>query len=176
MYNVSRAVSTRHVSALAVLCVLGFSTVAGCRSISSNGSESDQLLDAEQRALLAAYDEETSRGGAPAVASSDPGSPQIIVEAPDSTRPIKHPFAVKLKFLPESGATVDPSTFRLFLVTTLKNFDVTDRARQFLTVSSSGVAGENAPKIPSGKRRLLVEISDDRRRTARAALDVEIVN
>jgi hypothetical protein len=81
-----------------------------------------------------------------------------------------------LKFLPEAGATVDPSTFRLFLVTAFRNFDVTDRAKQFLTVSPSGVTGENAPKIPSGKRRLLVEISDNQRRTARTALDLEIVN
>ena len=90
-----------------------------------------------------------------------PGAPVIKVDQPDDAKPVTVPVTIRLSFHPQSGATIDVSTFRVtygFL-----GIDITSRILANATVTASGLVAEKA-RLPSGQHIVTIQISDNMQR------------
>jgi hypothetical protein len=96
-----------------------------------------------------------------AQADVEPGAPKIEVEEPDASKPIKPPVTIRIRFQPQSDATIDPKTFRAtygFLA-----LDITQRITQNAKVTSSGLVATNADISP-GRYTVTLQIADNKHR------------
>jgi hypothetical protein len=89
---------------------------------------------------------------------SQPGSPTIEVDQPDVSKPIKVPVDVRVRFLPQDGATVDPNSFRAKYG--WLRIDITERILAHAKIDASGLV-TNGAELPSGNYSVTLQISDD---------------
>lgn len=102
---------------------------------------------------------------------SVPGSPEIRRIKPDETGAIKSPFDIVFRFVPKDGAVVNPQSFRVLYG--LFKMDITNRVAQHAQISSTGVTISRA-NIPSGKHRLVLNVTDNANRTGEAEFLIEV--
>jgi hypothetical protein len=91
-------------------------------------------------------------------ATLDPKAPIIEIEQPDETKPIKSPVSIRIRFLPQDGAMIDLSTFKVtygFI-----SFDITRRIIEHAQLGRSGLVATDAT-IPSGRHRVTLQIADN---------------
>jgi hypothetical protein len=87
-----------------------------------------------------------------------PGAPTIDVEQPDATKPITPPVTIRIRFKAQSGATIDPSSFRAKYG--WLGIDITSRIIANAKVDASGIVAENA-NIPAGQYQVTLQIADN---------------
>lgn len=94
-----------------------------------------------------------------------------VVEPVGNTGPVVAPLRIELAFTPAPGARIVPDSFRV-LYGVLK-IDLTDRLRPHARVSERGVVVDGA-QVPEGLHRLIVQVADDRGRTAEQELRLRV--
>jgi hypothetical protein len=95
----------------------------------------------------------------------------IIKPEPAADLKVKAPFAISVLFKGQSDAPIDPATFKV-LYGALK-LDITSRITKFVKVTPAGFSLDNA-QIPVGKHRLIMQVQDEKQRTAERELRVEV--
>ena len=87
-----------------------------------------------------------------------PPGPEIVVESPEPDKTYRPPVPIDVRFVSRSDVPIDPESLR---VTYLKfwGIDITDRVKEFLV--GDRIQVPNA-KLPSGRHRLRVSISDQK--------------
>jgi len=81
---------------------------------------------------------------------------------------------VRIRFEVAEDAQIDPASFRVLYKTRFHNFDITDRARQYMQVTSEGATASEIPLKKAGKHTLVLEVQDTKKRTGRRNLAFEI--
>jgi hypothetical protein len=109
---------------------------------------------------------------AEAPASPTPGAPAIDVLQPDTTKPIKSPVTIRIRFRSQPGAAINPKTFRAKYG--WLGIDITDRLVGHAQVDASGVSADNA-EIPAGQYMITLEIKDSMGRVGTCALEFRVV-
>lgn len=104
-------------------------------------------------------------------AETVPGSPEIKRIKPDETGVIKSPFDIVFRFVPKEGTVVDPQSFKVLYG--MFRMDITNRVAQHAQISSTGVTISHA-NIPSGKHRLVLNVTDSANRTGEAEFQIEV--
>jgi hypothetical protein len=99
------------------------------------------------------------------------GAPTIDVEQPDATKPITSPVTIRIRFKPQSGATIDPSSFRAKYG--WLGIDITSRIIANAKVDASGVVAENA-NIPAGQYQVTLQIADNLHRVGTRVLSFAV--
>ena len=142
-----------------VLAFVGFLMVS-CAVRES--SEQSVLITEEEYAAVQAEQahEEMDRG-----VRASPGAPTIIVERPDLGAKVVIPVDVRVRFIPEEGATINPDSLEV----RYGMFDLTERLREMVKVTPEGIEGR-VEKIPPGTYGLKVSVADDRGRRGRTVL------
>ena len=102
---------------------------------------------------------------------SEPFAPEIIVQYPDSTKPIASPTDIRLVFRAADGSKVLPQTFRVRYGAL--GFDITERIISRHKPTSSGLSVEKAG-LPAGKHLLTLTIQDDAGRVAIKRLSMSV--
>ena len=100
------------------------------------------------------------------------GAPTIRIEEPDTTKPIKSPVKIHLRFHAAANARIEVNTFRVrygFL-----GIDITSRILAHARPTRSGVFVENA-ELPRGQHRVTVQIADDMGRVGVQSFDFRVV-
>jgi hypothetical protein len=103
------------------------------------------------------------RGAAPVI--------RVLAPEPAGDLKVKAPFPIKVLFEPLGDAAIVPSTFKLLYG--FVKLDITSRISQFVQITSTGFALDNA-KIPKGKHKLVLQVEDEKQRVAERELRVEV--
>lgn len=87
-----------------------------------------------------------------------PQGPDIVVQSPEAGKTYRPPVPIDVRFVSRKDAPIDPDSLR---VTYLKfwGIDITDRVKEYLVEDRIQVP--NA-KLPSGRHRIRVSISDQK--------------
>ncbi|HVG08599.1 MAG TPA: hypothetical protein VNM67_12900 [Thermoanaerobaculia bacterium] len=85
------------------------------------------------------------------------GPPEIQIRSPLNGRTYPPPVPVEVRFIPSSGARIDPSTIRIGLIKLGMKIDLTERAHEY--ISASGISLPRA-EIPTGRYRVQVTVGD----------------
>jgi hypothetical protein len=96
--------------------------------------------------------------GANAPPSSQAGAPAIQVLEPDTTKPIKSPVTIRIRFSAQPGATINPATFRAKYG--WLGIDITDRLVGHAQVTASGISADNA-EVPAGQYMITLQVADN---------------
>lgn len=99
------------------------------------------------------------------------GAPVIEVLEPDSSRPIKAPVNIRIRFRAQQGATIDPATFRAKYG--WLGLDITGRLIGHAKIDAAGVSADNA-EIPAGHYMVTLQIADSLGRVGTRALEFTI--
>jgi hypothetical protein len=102
---------------------------------------------------------------------AEPGAPTIEVDQPDVSKPIHVPVSVRLRFRPQSGAAIDPHSFRAKYG--WLGIDITDRIVANAEIDASGLTADNA-EIPPGQYSVTLQISDNFRRVGTRVIDFTV--
>lgn len=124
------------------------------------------LSSASRRALawtLITNDEFINESRALQGASAPPspqaaGAPTIEILDPDTTKPIKSPVTIRIRFNSQPGATINPATFRAKYG--WLGIDITDRLVGHAQVTASGISADNA-EVPAGQYTITLQIADN---------------
>ncbi|MBN8505506.1 MAG: hypothetical protein J0L58_13635 [Burkholderiales bacterium] len=128
---------------------------------------SEAEVQAEQRALA-------ERGPLPNVPRTRSISlgPRITVVTPGAAdAALRTPLRIELRFQPNGEAKVNPASLKVLYG--FLGVDLTAKLREHAQVSESGVLAEQA-RIPPGKHRLRVQISDTLGRTGETELRFQV--
>lgn len=90
-----------------------------------------------------------------------PGAPIIEVDQPDQTNAIRAPVDIRLRFVPQGGATIDLASFRAAYG--WLGIDITNRIIEHAQINASGLFANNA-EIPVEHHRVTLQIADNMRR------------
>jgi len=96
---------------------------------------------------------------------------ELINPIPSAAGKVNVPFPIEVKFSTPSDSQIRPETLRI-LYGMLK-LDITDRIRKLTQVTHTGFHLANAD-IPKGKHRLMIQITDDKNRTAEKYIRLEV--
>jgi hypothetical protein len=88
-----------------------------------------------------------------------PGGPQIVVEQPAVGAPLRPPVTFRVRFVPESGSSIDPHTFRATYGSL--GLDITARLLQHAQFTGEKLIVDNVD-IPAGSHMVTIEIGDTR--------------
>jgi hypothetical protein len=121
---------------------------------------------AEKKAL------EDNKGIQPAEAPPGSDAPVIEVLEPDTTKPIKSPVKIRIRFRPQSGSTINPKTFRAKYG--WLGIDITDRLAGHAQIDASGLSADNA-EIPAGQYAITLQVADSMGRVGTRALEFRAV-
>ncbi len=99
-----------------------------------------------------------------------PHGPEIVVESPETGKTYRPPVPIDVRFVSRKDAPIDPDSLR---VTYLKfwGIDITDRVKEYLVEDRIQVP--NA-KLPSGRHRIRVSISDQNGATTTQDFSLQI--
>ena len=111
-----------------------------------------------------------SRGLSAPTAQS--GAPLIEIEQPDETKPIKVPVAIRLRFLPQTGAAIDPTSFRATYGWLA--IDITQRIIEHAQVNAAGLSASGAD-IPPGHHKVTLQIADNVHRVGIRTFEFTVV-
>ncbi len=100
------------------------------------------------------------------------GAPAIEVLEPDTTKPIKSPVTIRIRFRSQPGAAINPATFRAKYG--WLGIDITDRLIGNARVDASGVSADNA-EIPAGQYMITLQVADNTGRVGTRALQFRVV-
>ncbi len=100
------------------------------------------------------------------------GAPSIEVLEPDTTKPIKSPVTIRIRFRPQPGAAINPTTFRAKYG--WLGIDITDRLVGHAKVDALGLSADNA-EIPAGKYMIALQVADNMGRFGTRALEFKVV-
>jgi hypothetical protein len=100
------------------------------------------------------------------------GAPAIEIEEPDSGKPIKSPVTIRVRFLPQSGAKIDPSSFQARYG--LLGIDITSRIIANAKLDASGLVAEHA-NIPAGQYRVTLQIADNFHRIGTRVINFRVL-
>jgi len=100
------------------------------------------------------------------------GGPVIEVDRPDATKPITTPVTIRLRFIPQGGATIDVASFRVTYG--WLHLDITSRILEHAQVNQSGLVATNAD-ISSGKYSITLQIADNLHRVGTRTFDFTVV-
>ncbi len=110
----------------------------------------------------------------PPAPQAEPDAPEIVVDSPKaSTGPIQAPVSIALKFVPATGAAIDPAAFKVAVRILGGWMDVTSEIRKRAQVKASGVQVAGA-MLPKGKHRIRLQIKDDKGRLGEDIIAFEI--
>jgi hypothetical protein len=104
--------------------------------------------------------------------SRSPDAPAIEVNQPDTTKPIKPPVTIRIRFRPKEGATIDPTSFRATYGSL--GIDITNRIIQHAHVSASGLVANNAD-VPAGHHRVTLQIADNMHRVGMRTFEFTVL-
>jgi hypothetical protein len=110
--------------------------------------------------------------GQAAPAPTRSGAPNIRIEEPDITRPIRSPVNIRVRFQPAANATIAVNSLRVrygFL-----GIDITRRILAHSRPTPSGVFVEDAD-LPRGRHRVTIQIADNMGRVGTKSFDFNIV-
>jgi len=108
---------------------------------------------------------------AAAAPPSQPGEPTIDVEQPDATKHVTSPVTIRIRFKAQSGATIDPSSFRAKYG--WLGIDITSRIIANARVDARGIVAENA-NIPAGQYQIMLQIGDNLHRVGTRVLNFSV--
>src|SRR5262249_15002740 len=100
------------------------------------------------------------------------GAPTIRIEEPDTTKPVKSPVRIRIRFHAGTGARVEVNSLRVrygFL-----RIDITRRILAHARPTASGVSVEDA-ELPRGHHRVTVEIADNLGRVGVQSFEFNVV-
>lgn len=107
------------------------------------------------------------------IAKSVPGGPQISIVSPTVAQgKLESPVDIEVKFVPSDDATIDMSSLKIYYLMFVKK-DVTRRLLEHAEVGEDSVRASGA-KLPSGKHKFLLEISDNFNRKGSQKFVVEV--
>lgn len=102
-----------------------------------------------------------------------PGGPQINVISPViSGGSLGSPVDIEVKFIAGQDASIDMQSLRIFYLMFVKK-DVTERIMEHAEVGADFVRAPGA-KLPAGKHKFLLEISDSKNRKSTQKIVVEV--
>ena len=90
-----------------------------------------------------------------------PGAPEILVDQPYEAGTLRSPLSVRVRFVPETGATIDTRSFRASYGSL--GIDITARVLQHARLSAQVLSAENVD-IPAGSHKVTLKIADSRGR------------
>jgi hypothetical protein len=90
-----------------------------------------------------------------------PGAPEILVDEPNEASTLRPPLSFRVRFVPETGATIDPRSFRASYGSL--GIDITARILQHARLSAQVLSAENMD-IPAGSHKVTLKIADSRGR------------
>ena len=111
-----------------------------------------------------------SRG--PFAPTAQSGAPLIEIEQPDETKPIKVPVTIRLRFLPQTGAAIDPTSFRATYGWLA--IDITQRIIEHAQVNAAGLSASGAD-IPPGHHKVTLQIADNVHRVGIRTFEFTVV-
>ena len=100
------------------------------------------------------------------------GAPVIQIEQPDETKPIKVPVTIRLRFLPQAGAAIDPRSFRATYGWLA--IDITQRIIEHAQVDAAGLFASGAD-IPPGHHKVTLQIADNMHRVGNRSFEFSVV-
>jgi hypothetical protein len=102
-----------------------------------------------------------------------PGAPLIELDAPKLDASLKSPIDIKLRWTAEEGAAVQTNSLRILYGRL--GLDITKRVAASLKVTATGMEVTGA-ELPSGKHRIKIEVSDDRKRIGSRTFEVTVAD
>jgi hypothetical protein len=140
--------------ALSTLSILLLLLLGGAcaGSAGRSGTPGSVPLITEEEAALPAPAGELERGP-----KEECGPPEIRVESPRGGETYRSPLPVQVRFVPSSGATIDPTSIRVELLKLGFTKDLTQRAREFIT--AAGISMPSA-EVPRGTHRVRISVAD----------------
>ena len=151
-------------SILVAVVVLGFSLAAPTAFAQDFYS---LISEEEYSAELKAPEEEYFER-----AQTDPLGPIIGLLRPGDGKKFKTPIDIELKFEAADGSEIDLGTLKITYGTL--GIDVTERVIENAILTETGLISENA-KLPVGKHKLTVTISDTAGRVGKKRFKFQIV-
>jgi hypothetical protein len=106
------------------------------------------------------------------LSSQTSGAPAIEVLEPDTTKPIKSPVTIRIRFSSQPGAAIDPATFRAKYG--WLGIDITDRLIGHAQVNASGISADNA-EVPAGQYMITLQVADNMGRVGTRALEFSVL-
>jgi hypothetical protein len=100
------------------------------------------------------------------------GAPIIEVELPDETKPINVPVTIRLRFRPQGGAMIDPTSFRATYGWLA--IDITQRIIEHAQVNASGLLA-NGADIPTGHHKVTIQVADNMHRVGIRTFEFTVV-
>lgn len=85
------------------------------------------------------------------------GGPRIDLISPDTTRSVKSPVEIAVRFTAVAPAKIEPESLRIFYGAFRLN--ITDRIRKVAAIREDGITVDGA-ELPAGNHRLVLVISD----------------
>jgi hypothetical protein len=104
--------------------------------------------------------------------SQTSGAPAIEVLEPDTTKPIKSPVTIRIRFNSQPGAAINPATFRAKYG--WLGIDITDRLIGHAQVNASGISADNA-EVPAGKYTITLQVADNMGRVGTRTLEFSVL-
>jgi len=104
--------------------------------------------------------------------SRSPDAPTIEVNQPDTTKPIKPPVTIRIRFRPKEGAKIDLTSFRVTYGSLA--LDITNRIIQHAHLSASGLMANNAD-VPAGHHRVTLQIADNMQRVGTRTFEFTVL-
>jgi hypothetical protein len=103
----------------------------------------------------------------------DPLAPEIQVKRPGEGSDYEAPIDIELTFLSAADATIDLDSLKITYGSL--GINVTERVTDHATVTASGILSKGA-KLPAGRHKLTVSISDDQGRVGKRRFKFRIVD
>ena len=150
--------------------LLAICAVSAITSVAATNTYAFDLVTVEE------HSEAVEAGDNPAhdlVAKSIPGGPQIKIVSPEVTSDkLASPVDIEVKFQSSEGANIDMDSLKIYYLMFIKK-DVTSRILENAEVGADSIKASGA-KLPSGKHKFLVEISDSEKRKSSEKFIVEV--
>lgn len=150
--------------------LLAICTVSVIAALPASGTYAFDLVTLEE------HNEAVEAGDNPAhdlVAKSIPGGPQIKIVSPEVTSDtLASPVDIEVQFQSSEGANIDMDSLKIYYLMFIKK-DVTKRILENADVGTDSLKASGA-KLPSGKHKFLVEISDSEKRKSSEKFIVEV--
>ena len=121
---------------------------------------------AAQLITQAESDREQKHLAEPILVAKDvtPGAPKIeVLEPANLQQPLAAPVAIRVRFVPENGATVERKSLRVYYG--VFGVDITERLLQKARFEQNQLTLDRA-EIPSGTHRLTMSVADSQNRVA----------
>ena len=150
------AMATVMAMALVLLC----SAAAGAQSLVSPDE-----MRLEEAALAGAPPRVMMKALPPA------GVPAIAVQAPTGATALVAPFEIRIRFVPQDDARIDPDSFKVLYG--MLGLDITSRVLKLAQFQDNVLRIEKAD-IPAGKHRLTLKIKDSKQREGQVELAVVV--